>query len=50
MAAGVPVASIGRRLGISERTVRRRLQALCARIGVASPIEAVVWAVRKDVI
>ena len=42
--------AIGRQLGISERTVRRRVRRLCDAIGVATPIEAVVWAVREGLL
>jgi DNA-binding NarL/FixJ family response regulator len=46
LSEGRSADAIGRRLGLSERTVRRRFRALCDRVGVDSPIEAVVWAVR----
>jgi DNA-binding NarL/FixJ family response regulator len=41
---------IARRVGVSERTVRRRLRAVADDIGVDSSIEAVVHAVRHGVI
>lgn len=41
---------IGRRVGVSERTVRRRLRALADEIGVDSSIEVVVHAVRAGLI
>ncbi|WP_370616881.1 LuxR C-terminal-related transcriptional regulator [Mumia sp. Pv 4-285] len=47
---GLTVEAVGRRLLLSERTVRRRLRAVCSALGVATPIEAVVWAVRRDLI
>lgn len=46
VADGLVMDAIGRRLNLSERTVRRRLRALCDRIGVDTPVQAVVWAVR----
>ena len=50
LAAGQTVDAIARRVGISERTVRRRLRALADEIGVDSTIEAVVFAVRARLI
>ncbi len=50
LAEGLPLEAIARRLGISERTVRRRIRALCDRIGVGNPVQAVVWAVRVGVV
>ena len=47
---GRQVDAIGRQLGISERTVRRRVRRLCDVLGVATPIEAVVWAVREGLL
>ena len=41
---------IARRVGLSERTVRRRLRTLADEIGVDSTIEAVVYAVRSGLI
>ena len=41
---------IARRVGLSERTVRRRLRTLADEIGVDSTIEAVVHAVRTGLI
>jgi DNA-binding NarL/FixJ family response regulator len=46
LSEGTSADVIGRRLGLSDRTVRRRLRSVCDRVGVDSPIEAVVWAVR----
>ena len=50
LADGLPLEAIARRLNISERTVRRRARALCDRLGVANPVQAVVWAVRAGVL
>ena len=49
-AEGMTPPGIGRRLSLSERTVRRRLTRLCERLGVSTPMQAVVWAVRHGVI
>lgn len=50
LAAGLTNDVVARRVGISERTVRRRLRALADDIGVDSSIEVVVHAVRTRVI
>ena len=50
LADGMTLGAIGRRLDLSERTVRRRLRGICDDIGVGSPIAAVVWAVRRGVL
>lgn len=46
LAGGAVMASVGRQLGISERTVRRRTQAMSRRVGVDTTIEVIVHAVR----
>ena len=50
VAEGLTPAAIGRRMGLNERTIRRRLTRLCDRLGVSNPVQAVVWAVRHGVI
>lgn len=50
VAKGLTVEAVGRRMLLSERTVRRRLRTVCSALGVSTPIEAVVWAVRRDLI
>ncbi|WP_283139214.1 LuxR C-terminal-related transcriptional regulator [Rhizohabitans arisaemae] len=50
LARGVTVETVGRRLEVSSRTVRRRLRGICNRLGVATAIEAVVWAARRSLI
>lgn len=50
VAAGLTLETVGRRLDRSERTVRRRLRALCDELEVDSPVQAVVWAVRAGLI
>ena len=49
-AEGLTPAGIGRRMGLNERTIRRRLNRICERLGVSTPVQAVVWAVRHGVI
>ncbi|MFB9903345.1 helix-turn-helix transcriptional regulator [Allokutzneria oryzae] len=47
LASGLPIESVGRRMELSGRTVRRRTRAICDHLGVSTPIEAVVWAARR---
>jgi DNA-binding NarL/FixJ family response regulator len=49
-AEGLTPAGVGRRMDINERTVRRRLNRICERLNVSTPMQAVVWAVRNRVI
>ncbi|WP_199736229.1 helix-turn-helix domain-containing protein [Micromonospora sp. HM5-17] len=50
LADGLPTDAVARRIGMSERTVRRRVRAICDRLGVPAPISAVVWAVRRGLL
>jgi DNA-binding NarL/FixJ family response regulator len=50
LAKGLPVSSVGRRLHLSERSVRRRVRLICDRLGCRSSIEAVVWAARRGLV
>ncbi len=50
LSRGHTTDAIARRVGVSERTVRRRLRATADDIGVESSIEAVVHAVRVGLI
>lgn len=50
LAAGLTTDVIARRVGLSERTVRRRLRTIADAIGVDSSIEVVVHAVRVGLI
>lgn len=50
MAEGLPLESIAQRMGLSSRTVRRRLRGLCDRLGVTHPIQAIVWAARHGLL
>ncbi|WP_443079159.1 helix-turn-helix transcriptional regulator [Streptomyces sp. NBC_01498] len=44
------MAQVARRMGMSDRTLRRKLRAICDRVDVETPIEAVVWAVRRRIV
>ena len=50
LARGLPLGAVARRLGLSERTVRRRVRAICDRLGVPAPIAAVAWAARRGLL
>lgn len=50
LARGCTTQKVARLLGVSERTVRRRLRAATEHLGVGSTIEAVVLAVRRGLI
>ncbi len=50
LADGLALDAIARRLNFSERTVRRRIRSLCDRIGVDTPVQGVVWAVRAGML
>ena len=47
VAEGLPNKSIGRRLGISERTVKAHLTNVFARLGVADRTQAALWFERR---
>lgn len=50
LSEGASASAVGRRLGISERTVRRRMVAVCAQLGAKNVVEAVAIAVRWDLL
>lgn len=50
LANGSTLDVAARRLDTSARTLRRRVRAACDRLSVDTPIEAVVWAVKNDLI
>lgn len=50
IASGVTADVAARKLELSARTLRRRLRAICDRLEVNTPIEAVVWAARRQLI
>ena len=47
VASGLPNKTIGRRLGISERTVKAHLTNVFARLGVADRTQAALWFERR---
>jgi DNA-binding NarL/FixJ family response regulator len=47
LSEGLPLEAVARQMYLSDRTVRRRTRAICERLQVSTPIEAVVWAVRR---
>lgn len=49
-ANGLVLDAIARRLSLSERTVRRRIRAMCDRVGVDTPVQVVVLAARQGVV
>ena len=50
LARGLSTDLVARRLGLSERTVRRRTRTICDRLGVDTPVEAVAWAARRRLV
>jgi len=50
IADGLPIESVAHRIGISPRTVRRRMRTLCDRIGATCVIQAVVWAAHEGLV
>jgi DNA-binding NarL/FixJ family response regulator len=50
LAQGLALDAVARRLATSQPAVRRRTRAVCDRLGVGPPIEAVVWAARRGLL
>ena len=50
LADGLVLEAVAKRLDLSERTVRRRVRSVCDRVGVQTPIQAVVWAARRGLL
>ena len=50
LADGTTIDGAARKVGVSDRTVRRRLRVLADELGVETTIEVVVRAVRSGVI
>ena len=47
LAGGLPLDAVARRMGKSERTVRRRVRGICDQLGLGTSIQAVAWAARR---
>src|SRR3954462_15003373 len=50
LANGLTLDSVATRVSVSPRTLSRRLRCVCDRLGVAFPIQAIVWAARQGLI
>jgi DNA-binding NarL/FixJ family response regulator len=48
IAAGMTNQQIGRRLGVTERTVRAHVSNILAKLGLASRTQAALWAAQHD--
>jgi DNA-binding NarL/FixJ family response regulator len=47
---GMPLSSVARRVAMSDRTVRRRIRAICEQLGVKATVQAIVWAARRGLV
>jgi DNA-binding CsgD family transcriptional regulator len=50
LADGLSMDAVARRTGLSTRTVRRHLRAVCDRIDARSSTQAVAWAARRGLV
>jgi DNA-binding NarL/FixJ family response regulator len=50
LADGMPVSSVARRVAMSDRTIRRRIRAICEQLGVKATVQAIVWAARRGLV
>lgn len=50
LSKGVKFSVIAKEFGVTDRTVRRHVMSMCKDIGVNTPVEAIVWAVRNGLI
>ena len=50
MSNGMTLDSVAIRVSVSQRTLSRRLRCVCDRLGVAHPIQAIVWAARQGLL
>jgi DNA-binding NarL/FixJ family response regulator len=50
LAGGLPLDAVARRMGTSERTVRRRVRGICDQLGLGTSIQAVAWAARRGLV
>ena len=50
LAEGMPLRSVSRRMAMSDRTIRRRVRAICDQLGVKATVQAIVWAARRGLV
>jgi DNA-binding CsgD family transcriptional regulator len=50
LAEGMPVSSIARHVAMSDRTIRRRIRAICEQLGMKTTVQAIVWAARRGLV
>ena len=50
LAEGLPISSVSRRMAMSDRTIRRRIRAVCEQLGVKATVQAIVWAARRGLV
>lgn len=50
LADGMSMDAVARRAGMSTRTVRRHMRALCDRLDARTPTQAVAWAARRGLV
>ena len=50
IASGKTTDTVARELDISTRSVRRHVRDVCDRLGVDTPIEAVIWAAKHNLL
>jgi DNA-binding NarL/FixJ family response regulator len=50
LAQGLPLDAVARRLAVSERTIRRRIRAICDQLEVPAAITAVAWAAKRGLL
>jgi DNA-binding NarL/FixJ family response regulator len=50
LAEGMPISSVARRVAMSDRTIRRRMRAICEQLGVKATVQAIVWAARRGLL
>jgi DNA-binding NarL/FixJ family response regulator len=50
LAEGMPISSISRRVAMSDRTIRRRIRAICEQLGMKATVQAIVWAARRGLV
>lgn len=49
-AQGLPPDVVARRMGVSGRTLRRRVRGICDQSGSANLVQAVAWAARNGLL